>query len=84
MMIVHDKQYFNITFENTGCWNCLFLNCSDTGEDCRILRSDIQEDIYSNIDFQSDDGWRYDGCPLIIKENLNKTMNILRLEEFVE
>lgn len=79
-----ENKRFIISFENNGCSRCLFLNSSDTGENCKILRSDICEDEWSNIDFQFERNWRYDGCPLIHKENLNKNKGILNLEEFVE
>ena len=75
---------FNITFENKGCNTCLFLNSSDTGEDCNILREDIQEDEWSNIDYQYGENWRYAGCPLLNKENLSANAPILRVGKFKE
>ena len=78
------EKRFIISFENNGCSRCLFLNSSDTGEDCKILRSDIQEDEWSNIDYQFEKNWRYKGCPLIHHENLNDKKGILNLNEFVE
>lgn len=75
---------FIISFENNGCSRCLFLNSSDTGEDCKILRSDIQEDEWSNIDYQFEKNWRYKGCPLIHRKNLNDEKGILNINEFVE
>ena len=78
------ERHFFISFKNAGCSKCLFLNSSDTGEDCKILRSDIQEDEWSNIDYQFENGWRYKGCPLIHCENLNDNKGIFSIEEFVE
>lgn len=75
---------FIISFENSGCSRCLFLNSSDTGENCKILRSDIQEGEWSNIDYQFEKNWRYKGCPLIHRENLNDRKGILNINEFVE
>lgn len=60
-----EKHKFLIELENTGCYKCIFLNSSDTGEDCRILRKGIQEGEWSNIDFQFDEDWRYKNCPLL-------------------
>lgn len=54
-----------IELEIDGCYRCPFLNASDTGEDCNILRYDIQEGEWSNIDFQLQEGWRYEKCPLL-------------------
>ena len=75
---------FIVSFENTGCSRCLFLNSSDIGEDCKILQSDIQEGEWSNIDYQFERNWRYEGCPLIHHENLNKNKGILNISEFKE
>lgn len=41
-----------IELNPTDCFHCVFLNSSDTGENCKILRKGIQEDEWSNIDFQ--------------------------------
>ncbi|MBR3213917.1 MAG: hypothetical protein IKF79_05315 [Methanosphaera sp.] len=54
-----------IKVEITDCNHCRFLNSSDTGENCNILRKGIQEGEWSNIDFQYDEGWRYKNCPLL-------------------
>ena len=54
-----------IELEINGCSRCPFLNSSDTGEDCSILRQGIQEGEWSNIDFQFRKGWRYEKCPLL-------------------
>ena len=56
-----------IELEVTDCFHCPFLNMSDTGEDCKILRKGIQEDEWSNINFQFEENWRYDKCPLLHK-----------------
>lgn len=77
------KKLFIMSFENKGCSDCLFLNSSDTGENCKILRRDIREDEWSNINYQFEQNWRYDGCPLLHKENLEHK-RILNVEEFVE
>lgn len=53
-----------IEVDITNCFNCVFLNCSDTGEDCKLLRQGIQEGEWSNIDFKFDNDWRYKHCPL--------------------
>lgn len=79
-----EKRYVYIFFENTGCSKCLFLNSSDTGEDCKILRGDIKEDEWSNIDYQFEKNWRYKNCPLLNEEYLNENKGILRIEKFVE
>ena len=54
-----------IEIEVTDCGNCRFLNSSDTGEDCNILRQGIQKGEWSNIDFQYGEGWRFEKCPLL-------------------
>ena len=54
-----------IEMEVTDCSHCRFLNSSDTGEDCNILRQGIHEGEWSNIDFQYGNGWRYKKCPLL-------------------
>lgn len=76
------EKCFCILFENAGCSSCLFLDSGDTGENCKILRNDIQEGEWSNIDYRFEKNWRYGGCPLIYKKNLNKDINILRLKYF--
>lgn len=53
-----------IEIEINDCFHCPFLNSSDIGEDCNILRKGIQEDEWSNIGFQFDENWRYKNCPL--------------------
>lgn len=65
-----EKHKVLIELENTSCFKCLFLNSSDTGENCRILRKGIQEGQYSNINFQFDENWRYENCPLLNDEYL--------------
>lgn len=54
-----------IEIEINDCFHCPFLNSSDIGEDCSILRKGIQEDEWSNIGFQFDEDWRYKNCPLL-------------------
>ena len=78
------KKYFVMSFMNKGCSNCLFLNSSDTGENCKILRNDIQEGEWSNINYQFKKDWRYDGCPLLHKENLKEDGRVLHIEQFME
>lgn len=63
---MNDKVLIELTV--SGCNKCPFLNCSDTGEDCSILRQGIQEGEWSNINFQYGDCWRYKNCPLIHPE----------------
>ena len=75
------EKLFGVTFTNKGCSRCLFLNSSDVGEDCKILRSDIQEGEWSNIDYQFERNWRYEGCPLIHQENLNLHKGIVTIKE---
>lgn len=58
------KHKVLIELENSGCNKCPFLNSSDTGEDCNILRKGVQEGEWSNINFQFDKNWRYKNCPL--------------------
>ena len=57
-----------IELENTGCYKCPFLQSSDIGEDCVILRKGVQEGQWSNINFRFDESqnenWRYKNCPL--------------------
>lgn len=65
-----------IEMEVTDCSHCPFLNSSDIGEDCNILRQDIQEDIDSNIDFQFEKDWRYKNCPLFHKGYLRRNCGI--------
>lgn len=67
---------FIIEMEAPSCSGCPFLNCSDVGEDCNILDYDIQEDEWSNINYQYEKGWRYEKCPLVHPEYLNKYRNI--------
>ena len=45
-----------IEMDVTDCFHCKFLNSSDTGENCSILRKGIQEDEWSNIGFQFNEG----------------------------
>lgn len=59
-----EKRKILIELENSGCSKCPFLNSSDTGEDCNILRKGVQEGEWSNINFQFDKNWRYENCPL--------------------
>jgi len=59
-----EKHKVIIELENTNCYKCPFLNSSDTGENCRILRKGVKEGEWSNIDFQFDENWRYKKCPL--------------------
>ena len=54
-----------LQIEVKDCFHCPFLNCSDTGEDCSILRQGIQRGEWSNIDFQYDTDWRFEKCPLL-------------------
>ena len=63
---------FLIEVDISSCSDCPFLNSSDTGEDCRILNSNIYEDEWSNIDYGGLTGYdeMYIGCPLIYKNNL--------------
>lgn len=65
-----------IEMEVTDCFHCLFLNSSDTGDDCRILRQGIQEDELSNIDFPFKENWRYKNCPLFHKGYLKRNCGI--------
>lgn len=65
-----------IEMEVTDCFHCRFLNSSDTGEDCNILRYGIQEGEWSNIDFQLETNWRYKNCPLFHKEYLMRNCGI--------
>ena len=76
------KERFEVAFINNGCSKCLFLNSSDTGENCKILKSEIIEDTWSNIDYQFGvKDWRYKGCPLLHPENLNEHKNILEIKK---
>ena len=63
--------------EISSCWNCPFLNCSDFGENCKILANDIQRDRWSNIDFDSlgMDGISMD-CPLLSQSKLDKSAKL--------
>lgn len=54
-----------VEIEIKSCDECPFLNCSDTGEDCNILRKGIHESEWSNIGYQYDYNWRYENCPLL-------------------
>ena len=54
-----------IEMEVQECARCPFLNCSDVGEDCNILRVGIHENEWSNIGYQFGDNWRYKNCPLL-------------------
>ena len=74
-------EKFEVTFVNNSCSRCLFLNCSDTGENCKILKREIQEDPWSNIGYQFEKGWRYKGCPLLHPENLNEHKNIIEVKK---
>ena len=76
-----DIKKIIIKMEMNDCFNCVFLNSSDTGENCRILRKGIQEDEWSNIDFQFEENWRYEKCPLIHEGYLNRTCGIKVLKE---
>lgn len=58
------KHKVLIELENIGCYKCPFLNSSDTGEDCSILRKGVREEEWSNIGFQFDENWMYKNCPL--------------------
>ena len=49
-------EKYNIELTVNACNECPFLNCSDTGDDCNILRQGIHESVYSNIDFKFDKG----------------------------
>lgn len=82
MTLSKKEKAFGVTFTNNGCSRCLFLNSSDTGENCKILKSEIQEDEWSNIDYQFERNWRYEGCPLIHKENLNLNKGVVDIKEF--
>lgn len=70
-----------IEMEVTDCFHCRFLNSSDTGEDCNILRQGIQEGEWSNINFQFKTGWRYKNCPLFHKEYLRRNCGIKILRD---
>lgn len=61
-----------IEMEVTSCSKCRFLNSSDTGEDCNILRRGVQKGEWSNIDYQFEKGWRFEKCPLLHDEYLCK------------
>ena len=61
--IIEDDKIL-IELKLTDCFHCVFLNSSDTGENCNILRKGIQEEEWSNISFQFKEGWRYEKCPL--------------------
>ena len=65
-----------IEIEVTDCFHCPFLNSSDVGEDCNILRQGIREDEWSNIGFQFDENWRYERCPLINPYHLRKNCGV--------
>ena len=67
--------------EVDACSHCPFLNCSDTGEDCRILRQGIQEDPWSNINYQYGKGWRYYRCPLLNSYHLKRNCGIKIIKE---
>ena len=75
-----EKKRFMVSFENKGCSKCLFLNSSDTGEDCKLLKDEICEDEWSNIDYQFEKDWRYKGCPLIHRDNL-KDKKLIMIKE---
>ena len=66
-----------IEIEINNCSQCPFLNASDVGEDCSILRKEIQEGEWSNINFQYDENWRYKNCPLLHDEYLCKFCGIM-------
>lgn len=78
------EKIFYIVMNIDNCSECPFLNSSDTGENCNVLKYSIQEDEWSNINYQFKRGWRYKGCPLIHRENLSDNSPIIRVEEFVE
>lgn len=68
------------------CHSCPFLNCSDVGEDCNLLKYEIREGEWSNIDYQYGRGWRYAGCPLMKRENLreNTGFEFFDLEKIID
>lgn len=72
-----------IEMDVPDCFHCKFLNSSDTGENCSILRKGIQEDEWSNIDFQFKEGWRYKKCPLFHEGYIcrNCGVKVLELKE---
>ena len=69
-----------IEMDVTDCFHCKFLNSSDTGENCSILRKGIQEDEWSNIGFQFNEGWRYERCPLFNKKHIRRNCGVKVLE----
>ena len=69
-----------IEMEVTDCFHCKFLNSSDTGDDCKILRKGIQEDGWGNIGFQFEEGWRYEKCPLFHKGYICRGCGVKVLE----
>ena len=71
-----EKHKVLIELENSGCIKCPFLNLSNTGEDCRILRKGVQEREWSNINFQLNEDWRYKNCPLLHDGYLCRTCGI--------
>lgn len=74
---MEDKVIIELIVNN--CNECPFLNCSDTGEDCNILRQGVQEGEWSNINFQYGE-WRYKNCPLIHNEYLMKGIGLKVIE----
>ena len=78
------EKTFYIMLNIDSCSKCVFLNSSDVGENCNLLKYSIQEDEWSNINYQFDKGWKYKGCPLEHPENLRESANVIRVEEFVE
>lgn len=73
-----------IEMEVPDCHNCLFLNSSDTGENCKILKSEIQEDPWSNIGYQFGKKWRYKNCPLFHEGYLEKNCGIKKVMYVIE
>ena len=67
-----EKQKILIELELPFCYHCPFLKSSHNREDCSILRQGIQEGEWSNIDFQFDEKWRYNKCPLVHPEGYLK------------
>ena len=45
-----EKHKVIIELENTNCYKCPFLNSSDTGENCRILRKGVKKSIVKLCD----------------------------------
>lgn len=67
-----------IRVEVNNCGECPFLQ----DEDCTILKEEIQEDLYSNINYQYRMNWRYEKCPLLHpKEYLTKEFKMELVEE---